>query len=92
MAWLAYNAENDGVGCDERPEEVAAIFDDTVGTWAKLHDRGKPMFVDPRAVYWICPDDEEIEKDTNLTFMGMVSRNVAEKPETVWGVPLEVRS
>jgi hypothetical protein len=66
VAWLAYNAENDGVGCDERPEEVAAIFEDTVGTWAKLHDRGKPMFVDPRAVYWICPDDEEIEKDTNL--------------------------
>lgn len=65
MAWLAYNAENDGVGCDERPEEVATIFEDTVGTWAKVHDRGRPMYVDPRAVYWIAPDEEEIEKETN---------------------------
>lgn len=68
MSWLAYDSNGGGVGCDERPAAVVEVFDACVGMWAELHDRGKPMFVDPRAVYWIAPDNEEVEKDTNKEF------------------------
>lgn len=73
MAWVTFNALGDGVGVDETPVEVIQIFDANSSDWVELHDRGRPLFVDERAVYAVWADDEEIEKEANLKLAAEVA-------------------
>jgi hypothetical protein len=66
VAWVVLSAGGDGVGVDETPEAVIDMFESTTDDWVRLHDRGRATFVDPKAVYAVWPDDEEIEKEANI--------------------------
>ena len=66
MAWITISSAGDGIGVDETPDQVIEIFESATGDWVKLHDRGRSTYIDARAVYTVCPDNEEIAKEVTM--------------------------
>lgn len=59
MAWIALDPAGEGLGVDERPPQVMEALEDNFSGWLELHDRGLPVFVEARMIYYIEPDVEE---------------------------------